>query len=143
MGVKYTEKMKMPQWEEKHSNIRLWRTGSKQQQNNSNQERQLTFILGEQRQHQQAIQDQVKGNSGPSVRGKTSGRKMMQRGFHHTLTQCWGSGSVCFGTPGSGFGSISQRYGSGSFYHQAKRVRKTMIPTVLLLLYDFLSLKMK
>jgi hypothetical protein len=36
-----------------------------------------------------------------------------------------------FGSPG--FGSISQRYGSGSgsFYHQAKIVRKTLIPTVL------------
>jgi len=31
----------------------------------------------------------------------------------------------------SGSGSISQRYGSGSFYHQAKLVRKTLIPTVL------------
>jgi hypothetical protein len=38
-----------------------------------------------------------------------------------------------FGPSGSGFGSISQRYrsGSGSFYHQAKIVRKTLIPTVL------------
>ncbi len=36
-----------------------------------------------------------------------------------------------FGPPGSG--SISQRYGSGSgsFYHQAKKVRKTLIPTAL------------
>jgi hypothetical protein len=31
--------------------------------------------------------------------------------------------------------------GSGSFYHQAKLVRKTLIPTVLWLLYDFFSLK--
>jgi hypothetical protein len=61
-----------------------------------------------------------------------------------TKNQCWGSGSVgsiIFGHPGSAFGSISQRYGSGSFYNQAKIVRKTFIPTVLLLLYDFLSLK--
>jgi len=35
---------------------------------------------------------------------------------------------------------ISQRYVSGAFY-QAKIVRKTLIPTVLWLLYDFLSLK--
>ncbi len=37
-----------------------------------------------------------------------------------------------FGPPGSGSGSISQRYGSGSesFYHQAEIVRKTLIPTV-------------
>jgi hypothetical protein len=34
-----------------------------------------------------------------------------------------------FGPPGSG--SISTRYGSGSFYNQAKIVRKTIIPTVL------------
>ncbi len=48
-----------------------------------------------------------------------------------------------FWPPGSG--SISRRYvigsGSGSFYHQAKIVSKTLIPTVLWLLYDFLSLK--
>jgi hypothetical protein len=35
-----------------------------------------------------------------------------------------------FGPPGSLSGSISQRYGSGSFYHQAKIVRKTLISTV-------------
>jgi hypothetical protein len=34
-----------------------------------------------------------------------------------------------FGPPGSG--SISQNYGSGSFYHQAEIVRKTLIPTAL------------
>jgi hypothetical protein len=33
------------------------------------------------------------------------------------------------------------RAGSGSFYHQATIVRKTLISTVLRLLYDFLSLK--
>jgi hypothetical protein len=43
-----------------------------------------------------------------------------------------------FGPPGSG--SISQRYGSGSFFHQAIIVRKTFIPTVLWLFLDFLSL---
>jgi hypothetical protein len=49
-----------------------------------------------------------------------------------------------FGPPGSGSGSISQRYGSGSgsFYHQVKIVRKTLFPTALWLLFDFLSLKM-
>jgi hypothetical protein len=46
-----------------------------------------------------------------------------------------------FGPPGSGAGPSSQRYGSRSFYHQAKIVRKTLIPTVLWLLFDFLSLK--
>ena len=38
--------------------------------------------------------------------------------------------------------SISKRYGSGSFYHQAKKGRKTLIPTALWLLFDFLSFKM-
>jgi hypothetical protein len=37
-----------------------------------------------------------------------------------------------FGSPGSG--SISQRYGSVSFYYQAQIVRKTLIPNVLWLL---------
>jgi hypothetical protein len=47
-----------------------------------------------------------------------------------------------FGPPGSG--SISQRYGSGygSFYHQTKIVRKTLIPTASVTSFDFLSLKM-
>jgi hypothetical protein len=37
-----------------------------------------------------------------------------------------------FGPPGSGSGSISERSGSGSvsFYHQAKIVRKALIPAV-------------
>jgi hypothetical protein len=46
-------------------------------------------------------------------------------------------------------GSVNHRNGSGSFYNQAKIVfffqakivRKTLIPTVLSFLYDFLSLK--
>jgi hypothetical protein len=51
---------------------------------------------------------------------------------------------VCFclfGPPGSR--SVSARYGSGSgsFYCQAKKVRKTLIPTVLRLLDDFFYLK--
>jgi hypothetical protein len=37
-----------------------------------------------------------------------------------------------FGPPGSG--SVSQRYGSGSFYHSARK-------TLLLTVFDFLSLK--
>jgi hypothetical protein len=43
----------------------------------------------------------------------------------------FGSDPHVFGPPGSG--STSQRYGSGSgsFYQQAKIVRKTLIPTVL------------
>ncbi len=43
------------------------------------------------------------------------------------------------GPPGSG--SICQRYGSGSFYHQAKIVRKTLILTVLRLLCYFFYFK--
>ncbi len=35
------------------------------------------------------------------------------------------------GPPGSRSGSTSQKYGSGSFYHRAKIVRKTLIFTVL------------
>ncbi len=50
-----------------------------------------------------------------------------------------------FGPPGSGSGSASQRYGSGSgsgsFYHHAKIVRKTLIPSSLRLFLTFLSLK--
>ncbi len=43
----------------------------------------------------------------------------------------------------SGSGSIRQRFGSGSgsFYQQAKIVRKTLIPTVLWLILVILSLK--
>ncbi len=42
---------------------------------------------------------------------------------HKHKCLCWHEGSVAdpdphvFGSPGSGSGSISQRYGSGSFYH--------------------------
>jgi hypothetical protein len=48
---------------------------------------------------------------------------------------------LAFGPPASGSGSISQRHGSGSFYYPADLVRKNLIPTVLLLLIDFLSLQ--
>jgi|LakMenE18May11ns_1017448.scaffolds.fasta_scaffold9926239_2 hypothetical protein len=53
-----------------------------------------------------------------------------------------------FGPTGSGSGSTSQRYGSwscscsGSFYHHAKIVRKTLIPTILWLLLNFYLWKM-
>ncbi len=52
--------------------------------------------------------------------------------------QCLRSGSV-YGHRGSG--SVCQRYGSGSFHHQAKTVKKIFIYTVLWIIYDFLSLK--
>jgi hypothetical protein len=35
-----------------------------------------------------------------------------------------------FGLPGSASGYINQRYGSGSFYHKAKILGKTLIPIV-------------
>jgi hypothetical protein len=50
-------------------------------------------------------------------------------------------GPHVFGPPGSGFTSQMYGSGSGSFYRQAKIVRKTLIPTVLVLLLNFLSLK--
>ncbi len=47
-----------------------------------------------------------------------------------------------FGPPGSASGSVSRKCGSGSEYlhHQAKLVRKTLISTVLWLIYEFLLL---
>ncbi len=48
--------------------------------------------------------------------------------FEAAQKQCSGSGSTgskCFGSPGSGFTSQMYGSGSGSFYHQAKIVRKT------------------
>ncbi len=53
-----------------------------------------------------------------------------------------------FGPPGSGSTTASQRYGSGSgscsgsFYHHAKIVRKTWIPTILWLFLTFYLWKM-
>ncbi len=53
-----------------------------------------------------------------------------------------------FGPPRSGSGSTSQRYrsgscsGSGSFYHRANIVRKTLIPTILWLFLTFYLWKM-
>ncbi len=65
--------------------------------------------------------------------------------------QCYGSGSVrsvCLWASRMYCRSISTRYGSGSgsgsglFYHQAKIVRKTLILSVLWLLYAFYLWKM-
>ncbi len=50
--------------------------------------------------------------------------------------QCFGSGSVSFWSPRPG---SSQKYGSGSFHHQAKIVRKYLNSNVVWLLYNFLS----
>ena len=56
-----------------------------------------------------------------------------------TWNQCCGSGSdpYVFGP----YGSASHKYvsGSGSFHHQAKIIRKTLISPVFWLLYDFLT----
>jgi hypothetical protein len=53
----------------------------------------------------------------------------------YTLHQASVAAGYGFGPPGSGSGSVSPRYVSGSlsgfFYHQAKIVRKTLIHTVL------------
>ncbi len=49
--------------------------------------------------------------------------------------QCSRVGSEAVEPPGSG--SVNQ-FGSGSSHHQAKIVRKPLIPTVLWLLYDFI-----
>jgi hypothetical protein len=45
-----------------------------------------------------------------------------------------------YGPPGSASGSVSHKYGSGSgsFHHQAKIVKKTLISTGLGLSYDFI-----
>jgi hypothetical protein len=55
-----------------------------------------------------------------------------------------------YGPPGSGSGTTSQRYGSGScsgsgsgsFYHHAKIVTQTLIPSVLWLFLNFYLWKM-
>jgi hypothetical protein len=41
------------------------------------------------------------------------------------------SNPYVFGPPGFATGSISKKYGSGSFYLQVKIVRKALIPTDL------------
>ncbi len=46
-----------------------------------------------------------------------------------------------FEPPGSGSVIIFYGSGSGSFHQQAKKVRKTLIFTILRLLFDFLSMK--
>jgi hypothetical protein len=63
----------------------------------------------------------------PSILLLKSWRRVKRvRKQHLCSYQCSGSGSYVFGPPGSGSGS-------GSFYHQAKIVRKTLIPAVFFL----------
>ncbi len=60
----------------------------------------------------------------------------------HQAEQCCGSGSVgsiCFWA--SWIRILLSESGSRSFFHQAKIVRKTLVFTVLWILFDFLSLK--
>ncbi len=60
-----------------------------------------------------------------------------QYNVQQSLNQCCGSGSVCLWA----FQIRLSDVRIWSFSHQAKIVRKTLIPTVFWLLYDFLSLK--
>ncbi len=69
--------------------------------------------------------------------GKLGDKISDQKGLKYLLIHFFVVGSCVadpdprvFGPPESGSGSTSQRYGSGSFYHQAKIVRKTLIPTI-------------
>jgi hypothetical protein len=57
---------------------------------------------------------------------------MLKKGTKSSVADPDPSDSYVFGPPG---------FGSGSFYHQAKTVRKTFITIILLHLSDFLSLK--
>jgi hypothetical protein len=57
-----------------------------------------------------------------------------------SISQRYGSGSGFGSSSGSGFGSGSGS-GSGSFYYHAKIVRKTLIPTIFVTFFNFLSLK--
>ncbi len=61
-----------------------------------------------------------------------------EQAFLILFFQCWGTGSASgldpvFGPSGSESGFVSKKYGSGSgtFHNQAKKVRKTLISTVL------------
>ncbi len=104
---------------------------------------------------QSGFSSQSQGSHKPGIRSamllsttlnmKDEGTDLLGQIFT-AFNQCCGSGSSdprVFGPPGSG--SISQRYGSrsrsgsGSFCHQAKIVRKTLIPIALWLIFYFLS----
>ncbi len=61
--------------------------------------------------------------------------------FSIPLTSVADPDPYVFGPPGSRYGTISKKYGSGSFYGQAKIVRKTLIPTNLCLFHDFFYLR--
>ncbi len=55
--------------------------------------------------------------------------------FSQCFRQCSGSASYVFGPPRSASGSVIYLYGSGSLHKPAKKLRKTLISTVLWLLY--------
>ncbi len=69
------------------------------------------------------------------------------RNYRMRSIRCCRSGSAGFGPSGSASGSVSHKYGSGiesdsgSFHQEAKIVRKTLISTVLWLIYDFYRLR--
>ncbi len=78
--------------------------------------------------------------SSPLTRRCSRDRRTFSRLVHTNVADPDPSDPYVFGPLGSG--SISQRNGSGSFYHQAKKVTKTLIPTVLWLLLTVYLWKM-
>ncbi len=68
-----------------------------------------------------------------SFRSSSSSPAAKKRDYFTVLFSVADPDPNVFRHPGSGSGSISQKYGSvsGSFYHQGNIVRKTLIPTVL------------
>jgi hypothetical protein len=65
-------------------------------------------------------QAQGEASSSPEISYSSSKREIFVSGFGA------GSEGSFFGPPGS---FVRARYGSGSFYHQARIARKTLIPT--------------
>jgi hypothetical protein len=99
------------------------------------------YLLYSDASHYKLLHLNLYGNFPPSksqCENKTGRSVQKQIGQRYLITS--GSvGSICFWA--SLIRVPSQRYRSGSFYHQETIVRKTVIPTVLLLLYFFISLK--
>jgi hypothetical protein len=85
------------------------------------------------RQHFRTVQLFCRIKSAPGIANDNENHAMAYGTTNLSGKQCCESGSVPFvyWHPGSGSGSVSQRYGSGSLYHQAKIVRKPAIPTDL------------
>ena len=68
---------------------------------------------------------------------RTTRPERFQVKFPNPFLQCSGSGCVCFGPSGSAYGSVIYLYGSGFglFHQQAQKFSKTLISTVLWLLF--------